>query len=64
MKRQSLALHSKIFKDKDQELTKILEPLKWDIVDTLQYVGSPKDDDLKKAEDFGRRFARRLIEIA
>lgn len=47
-----------------QELTKILEPLKWDIVDTLQYVGSPKDDDLKKAEDFGRRFARRLIEIA
>jgi flavorubredoxin len=43
-----------------RELTKILEPLKWDIVDTLHYVGTPKNADLKKAEEFGRNFAERL----
>jgi anaerobic nitric oxide reductase flavorubredoxin len=47
-----------------RELTKILEPLKWEIVDTLQYVGSPKDQDLKKAEEFGKRFAQRLLDSA
>lgn len=43
-----------------RELNKIVEPLKWQIVDTLEYVGSPKDLDLKKAEEFGERFARQL----
>ncbi len=43
-----------------RELSKIVEPLKWRIVDTLEYVGTPKDMDLKKAEEFGERFARQL----
>ena len=44
-----------------QEMKRILEPLKWDIQDTLEYVGSPTARDLKQAEEFGFRFGRRLL---
>ncbi len=43
-----------------RELRKIVEPLKWEIVNTLEYVGSPKEPDLKEAQRFGERFARDL----
>ncbi len=44
-----------------RELKKIVEPLKWEILDTLEYVGAPKETDLTKAELFGEQFARTLI---
>ena len=44
-----------------RELKKIVEPLKWEIVDALEYVGIPKESDLAKAERFGEQFARDLI---
>jgi len=44
-----------------QEMMRILEPLKWDITDTLEYVGSPTFQDLKQAEEFGFRFGRRIM---
>jgi flavorubredoxin len=43
-----------------RELRQIVEPLKWEIVDTLEYVGTPKMPDLQAAERFGEQFARRL----
>ncbi len=45
-----------------RELKQILEPLNWQIMDTLEYVGSPKSSDLRAAESFGERFGRRLVE--
>lgn len=40
-----------------KEMRKIVEPLKWDLVDTFEFLGAPTDDDIKKAEEFGARFA-------
>lgn len=44
-----------------RNLEKIIEPLKWDLVDKFEFKGSPKEKDLKKGEEFGRKFAK-LIE--
>ncbi len=43
-----------------KEVKKIIEPAKWNIADTLEFVGSPKPEDLKKGEEFGRKFAESL----
>jgi len=43
-----------------RELKAILDPLKWELGDTLEYVGSPKESDLKLAEKFGEDFAKKL----
>ena len=40
-----------------RNLEKIIEPLKWEFVDTLEFGGSPTEEELKKGEEFGRRFA-------
>ncbi len=36
---------------------RIVEPAKWEWLDSLEFVGSPTPEDLKKGEEFGRRFA-------
>ncbi len=36
---------------------KMVEPLKWQLTDVLEFRGSPSDDMLKKGEEFGERFA-------
>jgi anaerobic nitric oxide reductase flavorubredoxin len=43
-----------------KELRRIVEPAKWDIQQTLEFVGSPKHDDLKRGEELGRSFAEKL----
>lgn len=40
-----------------RNLEKIIEPLKWDLVDTFEFKGSPKEEEFKKGEEFGRKFA-------
>jgi flavorubredoxin len=35
----------------------IVEPLKWDITDTFEFIGSPTNEDILKAKEFGRQFA-------
>ena len=40
-----------------KEMQKIIEPLKWDLLDTFEFLGAPSDEDIKKAEEFGARFA-------
>lgn len=43
-------------------LKKIVEPLKWELVDVLEFIGGPKDTQLRQAEQFGEKFARTLSE--
>lgn len=40
-----------------KDVKKIIEPLKWELVDTLEFVGCPLEEDLKKGREFGARFA-------
>jgi len=39
-----------------REFEKILEPVKWDIVDSFEFKGGPTKEDLKKGEEFGFKF--------
>jgi flavorubredoxin len=36
---------------------KIIEPLKWELIDSLEFVGCPSGEDLKKGREFGAKFA-------
>jgi len=40
-----------------REMNKIIEPLKWNLVDTFEFVGSPTEEDVKRGEEFGSKFA-------
>ena len=40
-----------------KHLKKIIEPVRWEMVDSLEFVGKPTDEDLKKGEEFGASFA-------
>lgn len=44
-----------------KEMQKIIEPLKWDLADTFEFLGAPSELDIKKAEEFGARFAKSLM---
>jgi anaerobic nitric oxide reductase flavorubredoxin len=37
---------------------KIVEPLKWEIVDSFEFIGSPTKEDFATAKEFGRKFAQ------
>ena len=37
---------------------RIIEPLKWELVDTFEFIGGPTEEDLRHGEEFGARFAR------
>lgn len=36
----------------------LIEPLKWELTDSFEFVGSPSEEDLKCGEELGARFAR------
>jgi anaerobic nitric oxide reductase flavorubredoxin len=36
----------------------LIEPLKWELTDSFEFVGSPTEEDLKHGEAFGAQFAR------
>jgi hypothetical protein len=38
-------------------MNQIIAPLNWELVDTFEFVGGASNDELKKAEAFGRSFA-------
>ncbi len=44
-----------------KEMRKIVEPAKWDIVESLEFIGCPGAEDLRRGEDLGRRFAELVI---
>ncbi|MDY7042042.1 MAG: FprA family A-type flavoprotein, partial [Chloroflexota bacterium] len=41
-----------------KNLQKIVEPVKWDLVDSLEFAGRPTGEDLRKGEELGARFAK------
>jgi anaerobic nitric oxide reductase flavorubredoxin len=43
-----------------KDMKRIVEPAKWDIRETFEFIGSPTRDDLKKGEALGRRFAETI----
>ncbi len=43
-----------------REMKRITEPLKWNLIDTFEFVGSPTKRDIKKAQEFGAQFAEAL----
>jgi flavorubredoxin len=44
-----------------REMQKIIEPLKWDLVDNFEFLGAPTEEDIKRAEEFGARFGEVVI---
>jgi flavorubredoxin len=43
---------------------RLAERLKWEMVDTFEFCGSPSPQDLETGVEFGARFARRIQELA
>jgi flavorubredoxin len=43
-----------------KEMQRIIEPLKWDLTNTFEFLGAPSELDIKKAEEFGIQFAERV----
>jgi anaerobic nitric oxide reductase flavorubredoxin len=43
-----------------KEVKRIVEPAKWELGETFEFIGSPKPEDLVKGKEFGRRFAKRI----
>ena len=46
-----------------KHLKKIIEPVKWQLVDSFEFVGGATEEDLKRGEDFGARFAEAIKKI-
>ena len=44
-----------------KNLEKLIEPLKWEMVEVLECKGGPTEADLKRAEEFGRKFAELIV---
>jgi flavorubredoxin len=66
----NMAVHKRIFNRKAayfgsygwsggalKELRTIIERAKWNLEGSLEFVGSPKEEELKRGEEFGRNFA-------
>ncbi|HDN80552.1 MAG TPA: FprA family A-type flavoprotein [Chloroflexi bacterium] len=45
-----------------RHLKKLIEPIKWELVDSLEFIGHPSEEDLRKGEEFGARFAAAVKE--
>jgi len=37
---------------------RIIAPLKWEPGDSFEFIGCPTEEDLRRGEEFGARFAR------
>jgi anaerobic nitric oxide reductase flavorubredoxin len=46
-----------------RHLKRIIEPVKWELVDSFEFVGKPAEEDLKKGEEFGASFAEIIKKI-
>ena len=43
-----------------KDVKRIIEPAKWELGETFEFIGSPKPEDLAKGLEFGRRFGERI----
>jgi flavorubredoxin len=41
-----------------RDFQRLIEPMKWDLSESLEFAGGPSEKDLEQGEAFGRRFAR------
>ncbi len=41
---------------------RLIEPLKWKLVESFEFAGGPTEEDLRRGEEFGARFARRILQ--
>ena len=41
---------------------RLIEPLKWELVESFEFAGGPTEEDLRRGEEFGARFARRILQ--
>jgi anaerobic nitric oxide reductase flavorubredoxin len=39
-----------------KELKKIIEPIKWQLTNSLEFIGMPTEEELKEGKEFGRKF--------
>ncbi len=44
-----------------KEAKRISEPLKWEWVDSLTFIGSPTAENLEQAVAFGRAFGEKIL---
>ena len=43
-----------------RKFERIIEPLKWELVDSFEFIGCPTEEELRQGEEFGARFARHI----
>lgn len=41
-----------------KEIKKTVEPINWQLTDSFEFIGMPSDEELKKGEEFGRKFGQ------
>jgi anaerobic nitric oxide reductase flavorubredoxin len=46
-----------------RHLEKIIEPVKWELVDSFEFTGRPTEAELEKGEEFGASFAEVIKNI-
>jgi len=46
-----------------KEVKQIIEPAKWELGETFEFIGSPKPGDLIKGQEFGRRFGETIKSV-
>ncbi|MEW5815091.1 MAG: FprA family A-type flavoprotein [Spirochaetota bacterium] len=43
-----------------KEIKRVIEPLNWELNDTFEFQGGPTEENLRKGEEFGSAFARKI----
>jgi anaerobic nitric oxide reductase flavorubredoxin len=47
-----------------REFERLVDEMKWELIETLEWVGKPTDEDLKRGEELGARFARAVRQVS
>jgi flavorubredoxin len=48
----------------EKHFLRLIEPLKWNLVDTFEFNGGPSKEDLRQGIEFGARFARDIMDTS
>lgn len=43
-----------------KDLQRIVDPVKWDLIESFEFYGAPTKEELQKGEEFGERFIKRI----
>ena len=43
-----------------KDLQRIVDPVKWELIESFEFYGAPTKEELQKGEKFGERFAKRI----